>query len=69
MSLDPVALLRQLIQIPSINPMGQDARGPHIGEERLTDFLQAQVEALGLPWLRQRVHPGRDEKVCPFWPP
>jgi acetylornithine deacetylase/succinyl-diaminopimelate desuccinylase-like protein len=63
MSLDPVDLLRQLIRIPSVNPMGHDIRGPHIGEERLTDFLQAQIETLGLPWLRQRVHPGRDNLV------
>jgi acetylornithine deacetylase/succinyl-diaminopimelate desuccinylase-like protein len=64
MVLDPVELLQQLIQIPSINPMGHDIRGPQIGEARLTDFLQDQVEGLGLPWLRQRVHPGRDNFVA-----
>ena len=64
MALDPVELLQQLIQIPSINPMGQDVHGPHIGEARLTDFLQDQIERLGLPWLRQRVHPGRDNLVA-----
>src|SRR5215510_4724648 len=64
MILDPVELLRQLIQIPSVNPMGHGISGPHIGEERLTDFLQGEVEKLGLPWLRQRVHPGRDNLVA-----
>lgn len=64
MTLDPVALLRQLIQIPSINPMGRDVSGPPFGEKRLTDFLQAQCERLGLPWLRQRVHPGRDNLLA-----
>ena len=60
MTLDPVELLRQLIQIPSINPMGHDGSGPRFGERRLTDFLQDQCDRLGLPWLRQRVHAGRD---------
>lgn len=63
MALDPVELLRQLIQIPSVNPMAHDVSGPDIGEERLTDFLQGKVQKLGLPWLRQRVHPGRDNLV------
>jgi acetylornithine deacetylase/succinyl-diaminopimelate desuccinylase-like protein len=60
MALDPVELLRQLVQIPSVNPMGGRVEGPHVGEARLTDFLQRQCETLGLPWNRQRVHPGRD---------
>jgi acetylornithine deacetylase len=64
MTLDPVELLRQLIQIPSINPMGRDISGPQFGEQRFTDFLQAQCERLGLPWLRQRVHPGRDNLLA-----
>lgn len=62
--LDPVELLRQLIQIPSINPMGRDVCGPPFGERRLTDFLQDQCERLGLPWLRQRVHPERDNLLA-----
>ena len=64
MSLDPVELLRQLIQIPSVNPMGSGAHGPHVGEGRLADFLQAQVVQIGLPWLRQSVHSGRDNLVA-----
>src|SRR5215475_14931551 len=63
MILDPVDLLRQLIQIPSVNPMGHDVSGPYIGEGRLTDFLQGEIQKLGLPWLRQRVHRGRDNLV------
>jgi acetylornithine deacetylase/succinyl-diaminopimelate desuccinylase-like protein len=64
MALDPVELLRQLIQIPSVNPMGRDNAGPHVGEERLTNFLQLQCAKLDLPWLRQRVHPGRDNLLA-----
>ncbi len=40
--------------------MGHPVDGPQIGEERLTDFLQHFFTGLGLPWLRQRVHAGRD---------
>lgn len=64
MTLDPVELLRQLIQIPSVNPMGRDVFGPPFGEKNLTDFLQGQCERLGLPWLRQRVHPERDNLLA-----
>jgi len=64
MTLDPVDLLQQLIQIPSVNPMGRQITGPHRGEARLTDFLQSRCEQLGLPWLRQQVHPGRDNLLA-----
>src|SRR5262245_13921822 len=64
MVLDPVELLRQLVQIPSVNPMGRDVSGPQFGEQRLTDFLQDQCERLGLPCLLQRVHPGRDNLLA-----
>ena len=47
MTLDPVELLRQLIQIPSVNPMGRGVSGPPFGEQRLTDFLQDQCAAAG----------------------
>jgi acetylornithine deacetylase len=63
MIVDPVELLQQLIRIPSVNPMGHGVSGPEIGEERLTDFLQGEVQKGRLPWLRQRVHPGRDNLV------
>ncbi|HEX5471641.1 MAG TPA: hypothetical protein VFW73_07125, partial [Lacipirellulaceae bacterium] len=64
MTLDPVDLLRQLVQIPSVNPMGGRVDGPHVGESRLTDFLHQWCESLGLPCLRQRVHTGRDNLVA-----
>ncbi|HVT27189.1 MAG TPA: M20 family metallopeptidase, partial [Lacipirellulaceae bacterium] len=57
-------LLRRLVQIPSVNPMAGRVEGPHVGEARLTAFLQQQCESLGLPWLRQRVHPGRDNLLA-----
>ena len=60
MSEDAAKLLQKLIQIPSVNPMGHDVAGPTVGESRLTNFLQQLADDLGLPWIRQTVHPGRD---------
>jgi acetylornithine deacetylase/succinyl-diaminopimelate desuccinylase-like protein len=64
MALDPIQALRELIQIPSINPMGREAVGPTIGEARLSDHLQSLCDHLGWPWLRQRVDPGRENLVA-----
>ena len=35
-------LLRQLVAIPSVNPMGRDLTGPHYLEGRMSDFLESQ---------------------------
>jgi acetylornithine deacetylase/succinyl-diaminopimelate desuccinylase-like protein len=64
MLLDPVQMLQELIRIASVNPMGREASGPDLGEGRLTDFLQRTCETLGWPWLRQEVHPGRENLVA-----
>lgn len=61
--LDPVALLKALIAIPSVNPMGREATAAECYESRLTDFLQTQFDSLGLPWQRQTVAPLRDNIV------
>ncbi|MGH7202267.1 MAG: M20 family metallopeptidase [Planctomycetaceae bacterium] len=37
--MDPVSLLKDLIRIPSVNPMGRDLSGPEFFETRLTEFL------------------------------
>jgi acetylornithine deacetylase len=64
MPLDPVETLRQLIQTPSVNPMGRPLTEPTHGESRLTDLLQSHCDRLGWPWLRQRVHPERENLVA-----
>ncbi len=64
MALDPVETLRQLIQTPSVNPMGRPLTDPTHGERRLTDLLQSLCERHGWPWLRQQVHPGRENLVA-----
>jgi acetylornithine deacetylase/succinyl-diaminopimelate desuccinylase-like protein len=60
MPLDPVETLQKLIQTPSVNPMGRPLTDPTHGENRMTDLLQLTSERQGWPWLRQRVHPGRE---------
>ena len=55
MALDLVDTLSQLVGTPSVNPMGRPVSGPEFFEYRMTDWLQAFFERLGLPWQRQTV--------------
>ena len=64
MALDPVETLQRLIQTPSVNPMGKALTEPIHGEGRVTDFLQGICEQHDWPWLRQRVHPGRENLIA-----
>lgn len=53
-------LLRDLVAIPSVNPMGRPLVGPHLYEGRVTDYLEEFFRQLGAPYLRQDVaEPGR----------
>ena len=60
MALDPVETLQRLVRTPSINPMGRDVSGPHIGERAMTELLIDICQSQGWQWSRQEVHPGRD---------
>jgi acetylornithine deacetylase/succinyl-diaminopimelate desuccinylase-like protein len=64
MPLDPVETLQQLIAIPSVNPLGHEGAGEIYGEARLTDHLQGLCDRLGWRWLRQVVHPGRENLLA-----
>jgi acetylornithine deacetylase/succinyl-diaminopimelate desuccinylase-like protein len=64
MPIDSIETLQELIRIASVNPMGRELTGPNFGEGRLTDFLQKQCESLGWPWVRQQVHPRRENLVA-----
>jgi acetylornithine deacetylase len=46
--------------------MGRPLTEPIHGESRVTDLLQSYCERLGWPWLRQRVHEGRENLVALF---
>lgn len=64
MAIDLVKTLSDLVSIPSVNPMGRPLDGPEFYEERVTDYLQALFERLGLRWQRQLVQPRRENIVA-----
>lgn len=57
---DHVATLADLVRRPSVNPMGRDVSGPEYLEGRVTEYLVQRFTAAGLPCVRQKVSPGRD---------
>lgn len=60
MPLDPIETLRELVAIPSVNPMGFPRQGPEYGESRLGDYLEGLFGRLGMTCWREEIHPGRD---------
>lgn len=64
MSFDLTATLRDLVAIPSVNPMGRPIDGPEFYEYRVTDYLERLFARLGIPAQRQTVAPKRDNIVA-----
>jgi acetylornithine deacetylase/succinyl-diaminopimelate desuccinylase-like protein len=58
------SLLRDLVAIPSINPMGRTLAGPEIYEQRVTDYLERFFRNLGVPFERQKVASQRENIVA-----
>lgn len=52
-------ILKELVAIPSVNPMGRDISGPEYFETRLSDHLQGFFQSLGVEHQRIEVMPGR----------
>ncbi len=52
-------LLRDLVQIPSVNPMGRPIEGPGVLEAGVTDYLTRFFTDLGVAVDRQEIAPGR----------
>ncbi|OWK41580.1 M20 family metallopeptidase [Fimbriiglobus ruber] len=70
MTLDPRALLADLVKLPSVNPMGRtDVPANLAYEGRVTDYLEGHLRALGVPYERQQVASGRDNLVARYVPP
>lgn len=63
MSLAATDLLRDLVRIPSVNPMGRAVSGDIYYEHRVTAHLEALFRGLGLPVERHTVAPLRDNIV------
>src|SRR5438270_7939203 len=57
---DPTRLLRDLVALPSVNPMGRPLSGPEVFEHRVTAYLEDFFRTLRVRWERQTAAPGRD---------
>src|SRR5580700_206380 len=57
-------LLRDLVALPSVNPMGRDLPAEITLEHRITAYIEQFFRALNVPWERQPVAPGRDNIVA-----
>ncbi len=57
-------LLRDLVALPSVNPMGRPAQGPEFYEHRVSDYLEGFFRDLGVPCERQPVAPLRANVVA-----
>lgn len=62
----PVDLLKDLVSIPSVNPMGRDLSGPEFLEGRVSDYLEEFFRKLGVPYQRIEVAPGRANVIARF---
>lgn len=62
------SLLRDLVSLPSINPMGRAVEGPQYFEYRVTDYLEAFFRSLGVRHERQAIAPKRDNIVAYYEP-
>ncbi len=61
-------LLRDLVALPSVNPMGRDLHGPDVFEHRVTAYLEDFFRNLGVRSERQAVAPGRDNILAWYEP-
>jgi len=64
MPFDLVQTLADLVALPSVNPMGREIEGPEFFEHRVTAYLEALFDRWGLPWVRQRVEPQRENIIA-----
>jgi acetylornithine deacetylase len=62
-------LLRDLVALPSVNPMGRPAPGPECFEHRVTAYLENFFRDLGVPYERQPVAPQRENILARWSPP
>jgi acetylornithine deacetylase/succinyl-diaminopimelate desuccinylase-like protein len=66
---DTTRLLRDLVAIPGINPMGRALTGPEIYEHAVTSYLEGFFRELGVRFQRQSIAPLRDNIVAYHEPP
>lgn len=59
-----IDILKDLVAIPSVNPMGRDVSGPEYYETRMSDYLEQFFQRLGVPHQRIEVLPGRSNVLA-----
>src|SRR5262249_15876894 len=57
-------LLRDLLALPTVNPMGRSFQGPELFEHRVSAYLEELFRRLGVSCERQPVAPLRDNVVA-----
>lgn len=62
--MDPIPILKDLIAIPSVNPMGRDLSGPEYLETRLTAYLEELFSSRGIEYQRIDVAPRRSNVIA-----
>jgi acetylornithine deacetylase len=62
-------LLRDLVRLPSVNPMGRALQSPDLYEHRVTVYLEDFFKGLGVPCERQTVAPQRSNILARFESP
>src|SRR5437899_2961138 len=67
--LETTRLLRDLVRLPSVNPMGRPLTGDHLYEHRVTAYLEQFFRDLGVSFERQSIAPQRDNILARFEPP
>src|SRR5437879_4807498 len=66
---ETTSLLRDLVRLPSVNPMGRALQGADIYEHRVTAYLEDFFRGLGVPCERQTLAPERSNIVARFQSP
>jgi len=64
MMTETTRLLRDLVALPSVNPMGRALHGPGVYEHQVTAYLEEFFRGLGVPFERQTIAPQRDNVVA-----
>ena len=65
-TVDALSILKDLVSIPSVNPMGRDVHGLEFLETRLTEYLLVFFGNLGVEAQKIEVAPGRANVIARF---
>src|SRR5262249_10339210 len=69
MMTETTRLLRDLVALPSVNPMGRALQGDGVFEHQVTAYLEDFFRHLGVPFQRQAIASLRDNIVARWKPP